>query len=287
MAHFASSVSRHQAACLATQHIGTRPASLCTRLTAPGTHSTTHARRVSGSPPPAAVPSDVEQQEIENINRDYCDDFVCTSSPAIEATVRSLARDILRANGVWTRSLLSRTVQYNDPFRRFKGADGYSRLDFVPKYIKSPRVSITSMKMIDTGAAEILWRVGGDVGPFGVEADMTTRIEMNLLTGQIEKHEESWNLSRCSPPSAIAWTAARALWAAKSSGAEAAEATNSMLDSLTSVDEDDGFTTTRSPNDPMKFFQQRDSFKDDAYTYIGLLLLFYIMTMAWGQLFKG
>jgi len=50
--------------------------------------------------------------EIENLSTNYCDDFVCTSSPAVEMTVRSLARDIERGNGVWTQSFLSRDVEY-------------------------------------------------------------------------------------------------------------------------------------------------------------------------------
>ena len=33
------------------------------------------------------------------LGSDYCDDFVCTSSPAVEASVRQLAKDIQRANG--------------------------------------------------------------------------------------------------------------------------------------------------------------------------------------------
>ena len=31
---------------------------------------------------------------IENLTEDYCDDFVCTSSPAVETSVRQLAKGI-------------------------------------------------------------------------------------------------------------------------------------------------------------------------------------------------
>ena len=41
---------------------------------------------------------------------------------------------------------------------------------------------------------------------------------MNLLTGRIERHSERWDLSRCSPPAALAWSLSRALWAAKQVG---------------------------------------------------------------------
>ena len=46
----------------------------------------------------------------------------------------------------------------------------------------------------------------------------TTEIVLNLLTGRIEKQKETWDLSKCSPPAAAAWNAARALWAAKQVG---------------------------------------------------------------------
>ena len=45
-----------------------------------------------------------------------------------------------------------------------------------------------------------------------------TEIVLNLLTGRIEKQKETWDLSKCSPPAAAAWNAARALWAAKQVG---------------------------------------------------------------------
>lgn len=51
-----------------------------------------------------------QQMQIEGLKSDYCDDFVCTSSPAVEQTVRSLARDLVRRS--WTPSLFTRDVRY-------------------------------------------------------------------------------------------------------------------------------------------------------------------------------
>lgn len=48
--------------------------------------------------------------QIEGLKSDYCDDFVCTSSPAVEQTVRSLAKDLVRRS--WTFSLFTRDVWY-------------------------------------------------------------------------------------------------------------------------------------------------------------------------------
>jgi hypothetical protein len=49
--------------------------------------------------------------QIEGLNRDYCSDFVCTSSPLIEQTVKALARDLIRQT-TWTFSLFTPGVRY-------------------------------------------------------------------------------------------------------------------------------------------------------------------------------
>lgn len=67
------------------------------------------ARAASSEPQQSATAS---QQDIEGLRSTYCDDFECTSSPAVEATVRAFSRDLTRANGVYTRSLLFRDVVY-------------------------------------------------------------------------------------------------------------------------------------------------------------------------------
>ena len=229
----------------------------------------------------------IDQQDIDNLNRNYCDDFVCTSSPAVESTVRALARDITRANGVWTRSLFSnQNVEYKG-FRSFKGADNYNSLNFVPKYVQKPTATVTKMRMLDSGTAIIDWRLQGTVGPTPIDVDMTTRISMNLLTGQIEQHTDSWDLKRCNPAAAASFTAANLAYQVKAGSAAAVTTTNNILDSLTSIDEDEGQITQADPNDPMKFFQQKDTFKEDALFFVGALMLFYFMGQAWFSIFTS
>lgn len=76
--------------------------------------------------------------KIENLSTSYCDDFVCTTSPAIEQTVRSFARglELLRL----PPSLFGRDVEYSDGLRSFKGSSGYARLRFIEDSIQKPKV---------------------------------------------------------------------------------------------------------------------------------------------------
>ena len=46
----------------------------------------------------------------EGLDNEYCDDFQCTSSPAIEQTVRSFARDLKRKK--YTPALFSKAVKF-------------------------------------------------------------------------------------------------------------------------------------------------------------------------------
>lgn len=226
----------------------------------------------------------IAEQRIEGLSTDYCDDFECTSSPAVEASVRTLAKDLQRANGRWT-PIYASNVEYSDPYRKFKGPEGYQRLDFVATSVTDPAVAITGMRMLDNSAAEIRWRLTGKLGPLPIDVAGTTEIAMNLLTGRIERHSEKWDLRACSPPAAAAWNAARLAWAAKQASTDASTAAGQVLDSLASVDEDS--YQQPNPNDPMKFFQQKDTFKQDAILFVGVLLLFYALVQAWAQLFGG
>ena len=49
--------------------------------------------------------------QIEGIEQNYCDDFVCTSSPAVERNLRALARDVARTS-TWTTDLFAAEVRY-------------------------------------------------------------------------------------------------------------------------------------------------------------------------------
>ena len=85
---------------------------------------------------PLAATTDGKQ--IENLDRTYCDDFVCTSSPAVEQSVRSFARglELLRM----PPSLFARDVEYSDGLRSFKGSGKYARLRWIADSVSKPSV---------------------------------------------------------------------------------------------------------------------------------------------------
>lgn len=116
----------------------------------------------------ASTSDDVDALPIEGIpprRGGECDEEVCTVSPAVEATVRSLGRDVARCSGAttffartsgggggdndttkrpqrstWTKIRFSPDVVYSDGFRSFKGVDGYSRLTWVRDVFFEPDV---------------------------------------------------------------------------------------------------------------------------------------------------
>ena len=61
--------------------------------------------------PPLTLPANSTSRLPPGLSSDYCDDFVCTSSPAVESSVRQLAKDLQRANGKWT-PLYASNVEY-------------------------------------------------------------------------------------------------------------------------------------------------------------------------------
>jgi len=221
---------------------------------------------------------------LQGLDTNYCDNFQCTSSPAIEGSVRAFARDIVRLRT--TASLFNKDIKYSDGCgRSFTGIDKYARTRWYSDNITKPVVVVTQMQMLDKGTAQIDWRITGTLGAMPVDIGVQSRITMNLLTGRIEEHRESWDLSRCSPPAAAMATANRVAWAAKQASADTTESINRSLESLGSFDEDAGPGYTPNPSDPTRFFQpQQDNQFNDAVMFTALCALLYAIFKAYEQL---
>lgn len=77
------------------------------------------------------------EMTIDNLDETYCNDFECTSSPAVEQTVRQLARDITRFK--YNTNYFQPDVQFNDGFRSFKGSDKYRNGFWARESLQNPR----------------------------------------------------------------------------------------------------------------------------------------------------
>ncbi|PNW75685.1 hypothetical protein CHLRE_12g536800v5 [Chlamydomonas reinhardtii] len=200
--------------------------------------------------PPGPLDS-IATKTIEDLDTDYCDDFVCTSSPAVEQTVRSLARELQRGRYA-AATLYQPGVTYSDGFRTFTGVEGYKRQRWVIDNVEKFKTSILRLRMLDKGTSEISWQVDGSLGGQPVSLLFTTTCEHNLVTGRITNHRESWNLSRCSPPAAAMATANRYAWSAKQAVEDAKEGLTKAAEKLGGGG---GADMNNLPSDPTRFYQ--------------------------------
>ncbi|GBF93008.1 hypothetical protein Rsub_05619 [Raphidocelis subcapitata] len=211
-----------------------------------------------------------------------CDDFVCNSSPAVEQTVRAVARDLVRCT--YSRGAFQPDAAFDDGFRSFKGTDRLSRASWVRDVLNEPKVSVTRMRMLDRGTAQIDWAVTGRVAVFPVTLAARTVVEMNLLTGRVTSLKESWDLAGVAAPASAALVAARISWSAQQTSRDASEGLTRTLDSLSSLASADDDQVYRDPTDPTKFFRQEDSTKQDALTFMTLLAILYAAYKAYATL---
>jgi hypothetical protein len=122
--------------------------------------------------------------EIKGLTRDYCDEFVCSSSPSVEQGVRSFAKDLERMR--YTKSLFFKDASFSDDsFRSFKGADGFVRQTWILDSVQKPKVTVEKMQMLEQDKAQLNWRLMGTVGAAPCDISFTSVIELHLITGRI------------------------------------------------------------------------------------------------------
>lgn len=198
-----------------------------------------------------------QEVKIEKLEKIYCDDFVCTSSPSVELAVRSFARELELLK--MSPRLFSKDVVFGDGVRSFKGNSRYSRMRWISENVRKPEVVIERLQMLSQETARVDWRLTGQVASGSIDIPVQSTIEMNVLTGRILSHKDSWDTSRLSPPVSLLVAASRATWAAKQAAMDAQEKLKEAADSLTSTLEtsmNDDSAVYRDPTDPTKFFQQ-------------------------------
>lgn len=190
-------------------------------------------------------------QTIEDMEKDYCDDFVCTSSPAAERSIRSFARDLGKLRH--SPTLMAKDVVYNG-IRSFKGRAGYEHHTWMRDILANGKAAVEKMRMLEKGSVEVAWRLSGSVGALPLELKITTTLEFNAITGQISSQRDSIEVAQGGPLAAAAFASARGVWAAKQATRDASqslsEVSQKITDSMSSMDESQGPST--NSNDPTK-----------------------------------
>ena len=125
---------------------------------------------------------------IEDLSEDYCDDFVCKSSPAVEQSVKQLARDICSTAGPgWSPRQFAPKVSYSDKaLRRFEGNEKYGRPTFLRDFFGKCKVAILKMSMLDLDTACIEWTLSGEHALGTVDLRCRSTFDLNVISCSVK-----------------------------------------------------------------------------------------------------
>ncbi|CAA7404783.1 unnamed protein product [Spirodela intermedia] len=215
---------------------------------------------------------------------ELCNDFVCVSSPYVEATARQLARDILeQREGNRALGSFSATVKYKDPIRSFIGREKYKRSSWSSYAIENPSVTVQEMMMQSTSVLSIKWTIKGkpkNIVVSSIGGDLVllvnSRFTLNQISGQVIEHEESWDLSSSSIIGQAYFWASRTLYSAIQAGNDTMDSAKKMTKRLSPEKEN----TEIFPDplgDPTKFFQRDEGLQRDVYQIALFLAVIYFV----------
>ena len=113
---------------------------------------------------------------------------------------------------------------------------------------------VTQLAMTGRGSCKVKWQQRGNVGPFPILAECTSSFDLDLITGRVYEHKETWDLSRSdtafylvialklrfrgevycrsSAQARAAYSVARRLWSAKFAVESLKESGVKLLDSM-------------------------------------------------------
>lgn len=203
-----------------------------------------------------------------------CDEFECTSSPAVEQTARLIARDMLEGSKVL--GIYALFVKYKDPLRSFSGRAAYKRNSWADGALRDKSVSIIRMAMLSTSVLKIEWILRGKPKLFALGVDrvvqkVTSTYTLNQISGQVVEHVEEWDLSGSTPQAKVYFWTTRLAYTAVQAGKDAGLLVDGLKKMLDKGDDSDAAFYYQDPSgDPRKFFVE-DNFQSDFYQ-IGLLI---------------
>ena len=216
--------------------------------------------------------SQQEQVEIENLTEDFCDDFVCKSSPAVEQSVRKLGNNILQLS--YSKRQFAPKVKYSDGFRTFQGSVNYDRMNFLREYFEGSKckVGVTKMEMIDLDTSVIEWTLSGEQSLGTIDLEGRSTFEMNVITGKVEDHKEEWKVTSFTP-AALAFTLNRIKWSLIENFKDQGDKMKESFEKSAEESEEDQYFV--DPMNPNKYIQQQDTTFNDALQLGIVLALLY------------
>lgn len=214
----------------------------------------------------------MESKVIENLE-ETCDDFVCKSSPAVEQTIRQMARDIeTTADGRRTLDRFAENVVYKDENRSYTGRDKYLRNNYISEHVDNQWTNITSLRMDTNEVAVIRWRLKGSNAGGKLDMEFTETFKLNVISGRVIEHTVAWDFGESDGGAKAVFRATRVAYSYR-------QALQDVADDMAPSEEEESSnqTITGDSMDPMKFFQQEDTTMQDAYTMGGILLFLWII----------
>jgi hypothetical protein len=93
----------------------------------------------------------------------------------------------------------------------FTGRERYLRHTWNQDTMAEYNTKVTSLRMSDNQIATICWQWTGKFGPLPLSADVTTLLNLNVLTGKVLKQEDIVQLT-CTPPAQLIYFILKGIW---------------------------------------------------------------------------
>eukprot|EP00892_Ulva_mutabilis_P011268 jgi/Ulvmu1/8513/UM044_0047.1 len=219
-------------------------------------------------------------EKIDNLSTVYCDDFKCDSSPQVERTIRSFAKNV-ELHTKWTITIFAEDAEYAEGgVIKVKGKQYFRELTWNQDTMSDYTTEVTGMRMKDNDNAQIDWTFSGKLTGVPVSGTVTSNLALNVLTGRIEKHVDEVKLTG-NPLGAALYKLNKWLWGQKLQARQLGDNVDRALDKL-SMDEQDTFV--RDARDPTKFFQQQDTLFQDGVQWAIFLAIMWTVWTAYASL---
>jgi len=208
-------------------------------------------------------------------------DFVCRSSPSVEASVRGIARDInqLREGSYRSDRNYSDDLVFSDGVRSLRGTAALRRYTPIALCLREARSVVARMQMLEEDKAAIWWRLLGSNALGNVDIAIRTTATMNLITGRATEVVEESSTSQSSLPAALLFASQKSAHAAQQALVDARQSVERTISrgGSSKGGNSDGSQQGLDPSsgaiDPTRFTSGGSGNRFDEYTQIAMLLL--------------